>query len=161
MCGPQDTTQHSAFTCLTQRSCFSMWLCTRVRGTMVCLGTQIHLMQKIQLSLLMAPARGKMHCNRLQLTTICLSEQIPSPGLEKSREGSCICLWFVWFFLKGRRTTLKYRCYRRCWNKVSGLETPSESLSIIFYSIGLTCHCSPKESFFFRDVTLHSPGLRS
>lgn len=67
---------------------------------MVCLGTQIHLMQKIQLSVLMAPARGKMHCNRLQLTRICLSEQIPSPRLETSREGICICLWFVFFFKK-------------------------------------------------------------
>lgn len=33
-------------------------------------------------------------------------------------------------------------------------------LSIIFYSIGLTYHSSPKEYFFFREVALHLPGLR-
>lgn len=60
---------------------------------MVCLGTQIHLMQKIQLSVLMALARDEIHCNRLEFTAICLSEQIYSPRLEKASEACCICFW--------------------------------------------------------------------
>lgn len=71
---------------------------------MVCLHVQIHLTQKIQLSVLMAPTRDKIHCNRLQLTAICLSEQIPSPRLEKAKEESCICLvLFFFFFLKDEK----------------------------------------------------------
>lgn len=96
MCGSQDTAQHSAFTCLTQKCCLSVWLCSRVRGAVVCLGMQIHPRQKIQLSVLMAPARGKIHCNRLQLTAVCFNEQISPPRLGKAREGSL----FVGFFLK-------------------------------------------------------------